>query len=66
MRPDRRAVRESAADLDIQEILRELDEGWEAWREVMGDAMFAAKTAAGAGGPEDTPLSTHLAGRGAG
>jgi len=66
MRPDRPAVRESADDLEIQEILRELDEGWEAWGEVMGDAMFAAKTDAGAGGPDDTLLSTHLAGRGAG
>ena len=65
MRPDRPAVRESADDLDIQEILMELDEGWEAWREVMGDAMFAAKTGAWAGGPDDT-LSPHLAGRGAG
>ena len=29
-------------DLDIQENLKELDEEWEAWREVIGDAMFVA------------------------
>lgn len=45
--PSMRAVRRSSGlvgpdDLDIQENLRELDEEWEAWREVMGDAMFVA------------------------
>jgi hypothetical protein len=45
--PSLRAVRREAGlvepdDLDIQENLRELDEEWEAWREVMGDAMFVA------------------------
>lgn len=45
--PSVRAVRRSAGlvepdDLDIQENLKELDEEWEAWREVMGDAMFVA------------------------
>ena len=29
-------------DLDISENLRELDEEWEAWREVMGDAIWSA------------------------
>jgi len=45
--PSVRAVRREAGvispdDLDIQENLRELDEEWEAWRGVMGDAMFVA------------------------
>ena len=45
--PSMRAVRREAGlvepdDLDIQENLKELDEEWEAWREVMGDAMFVA------------------------
>jgi hypothetical protein len=45
--PSVRAVRREAGlvkpeDLDIQENLKELDEEWEAWREVMGDAMFVA------------------------
>jgi len=45
--PSLRAVRCAAGlvepdDLDIQENLKELDEEWEAWREVMGDAMFVA------------------------
>ncbi len=45
--PSFRAVRREAgliepADLDIQECARELEEEWEAWRDVMGDAMFVA------------------------
>ena len=45
--PSMRAVRRRSGliepdDLDIQENLRELDEEWEAWRGVMGDAMFVA------------------------
>jgi hypothetical protein len=45
--PSVRAVRREAGlvepdDLDIQENLKELDEEWAAWREVMGDAMFVA------------------------
>ncbi len=45
--PSVRAVRREAGlvapdDLDIQENLKELDEEWQAWREVMGDAMFVA------------------------
>ncbi|HWT79469.1 MAG TPA: hypothetical protein VN648_11780, partial [Candidatus Methylomirabilis sp.] len=45
--PSVRSVRREAGivhpeDLDIRENLRELDEEWEAWREVMGDAMFVA------------------------
>ena len=45
--PSVRAVRREAGlvepeDLNIQENLNELDEEWEAWREVSGDAMFVA------------------------
>lgn len=45
--PSLRAVRRESglvdpADLDIQENVQELDEEWDAWREVMGDAMFVA------------------------
>jgi hypothetical protein len=45
--PSMRAVRRRSglvepADLDIQENVQELDEEWEDWREVMGDAMFVA------------------------
>jgi hypothetical protein len=45
--PSVRAVRREAGlvepdDLDIQENMRELDEEWETWREVLGDAMFVA------------------------
>jgi len=45
--PSVRTVRREAGlvepdDLDTRENLKELDEEWEAWREVMGDAMFVA------------------------
>ena len=45
--PSLRAVRRDAGlispeDLDIEENLRELDEEWDAWRDVMGDALFVA------------------------
>ncbi len=44
--PSVRAVRGTGIlrpeDLDISENLRELDEEWEAWREVMGDAIWSA------------------------
>ena len=45
--PSMRAVRRDAGllapeDLDIEENVRELHEEWEAWRDVMGDAMFVA------------------------
>jgi hypothetical protein len=45
--PSLRAVRRDAGllspeDLDIEENLRELDEEWESWRDVMGDALFVA------------------------
>ncbi len=45
--PSMRAVRRDAGllapgDLDIDENVRELHEEWEAWRDVMGDAMFVA------------------------
>jgi len=44
--PSVRAVRGdgilSPEDLDLAENLRELDEEWEQWREVMGDALWSA------------------------
>ena len=45
--PSMRAVRRESGlvdpdDLDIQENVKELGEEWEAWREVMGDALFVA------------------------
>jgi hypothetical protein len=44
--PSVRAVRGdgilSPEDLDLAENLRELDEEWEQWREVMGDAIWSA------------------------
>jgi hypothetical protein len=44
--PSVRAVRADGNlkpdDLDVAENLRELDEEWEAWREVMGDAVWVA------------------------
>lgn len=45
--PSIRSVRREAGfvepdDLDIQENVKELDEEWEAWHGVMGDAMFVA------------------------
>ena len=45
--PSVRAVRREAGlvqpeDLDIQENIKELDEEWEQWRHVMGDALWAA------------------------
>jgi len=45
--PSIRSVRREAGfvepdDLDIQENFKELDEEWEAWHGVMGDAMFVA------------------------
>lgn len=45
--PSMRAVRRASGlvdpeDLDIQENVKELDEEWEAWHEMMGDAMFVA------------------------
>ncbi len=44
--PSVRAVRATGIlrpeDLDISENLRELDEEWDAWREVMGDAIWSA------------------------
>ncbi|MHB1415194.1 MAG: hypothetical protein ACYC1C_08075, partial [Chloroflexota bacterium] len=44
--PSVRAIRGDGtlrpADLDIAESLKELDEEWEEWRELMGDAMWVA------------------------
>jgi hypothetical protein len=45
--PSMRAVRRASGlvqpdDLDIHENVKELDEEWEAWHGVMGDAMFVA------------------------